>query len=161
MRSKALWLLGTALVLALIGCGPQRPTLHEITPHEHHYPNTEVLGDYHLRLVVDHSSGELFLIFEDISEYPVRPVKNLERFTGTASLPDGSVKRLTFVPSEPLGHRFIRTRKFHQHARYAGLYMSQADWVKSAESFRLTVTVPFHGRDYELSYDYRSKASES
>lgn len=156
MRVAALCLCPIVLIFAMASCAPQQPTVHEITPHEHLYPNTEVLGDYHLRLVVDHNQGKLFLIFEDISEYPVRPVKNLTKIVGTAKLPDGSVKELTFTPTEPPGHKLIHG--FHQHARYAGLYISQADWARRTNNFKLTVIVPFHGREYELSYDYDAKS---
>lgn len=156
MRAAASCLYQIALVLAVASWAVPQPTLHETTPHEHRYPNTEVLGDYHLRLVVDRNQGKLFLVFEDISEYPVRPVKNLGKIAGTAKLPDGSDKMLTFIPSEPLGHKFIH--KFHEHARYAGLYVSQADWARTATNFKLTIVVPFHGREYELNYDYDAKS---
>ena len=57
----------------ILGCmsGRKKEAIH-YSPHTHKYPFTEVMGDYHVRLDVDHANEEMLLIFEDISERKVK-----------------------------------------------------------------------------------------
>jgi len=80
-----------AFSLSLIpGCtsGGKKEAIH-YPPHTHKYPFTQTMGDYHVRLDVDHTNEKMLLIFEDISERPVKLV-NLRSIRGEIITPDGT-----------------------------------------------------------------------
>jgi len=154
MRGKVCFVAVIGIILWIAGCASEKPkTAHEATPHEHKYPFTKVMGDYHAQLVVDHDKGQMFLLFTDITEEPVKLLR-LESIYGGATLPDGTKRDVAFRSTEPLSHKFIH--KYHSHMihRRAGTYIAESDWVKINRAFDLQVTIPFEGRSYDMTYNY-------
>lgn len=153
------WILTISLAwLGITSCAARQPSVHETTPHEHKHPFTEVIGDYHLRLVVDHDEGKMALLFEDIKEEPARLV-HLEWIYGRVLLPDGAVKDVYFKPTRPMRHKFIHKHHRHMRFRLAGTYVVQTDWLKSNPRFELQVPLLFKGKEYKLIYNYEMPSS--
>lgn len=142
-----------SVLSGMVSCAARQPSVHELTPHQHKYPFTEVIGDYHLRLVVDHVEGEMFFLFVDISESLIKLVR-LERIRGQVLLPDGTIKEENFRPTRLSSHKHIRKKHLQRRSRLAGIYIVQADWLKTSPKFELQVSVPFEGRKYELTFHY-------
>ena len=142
------------IVFIITGCaGKNMEKATPFSPHSHYYPFTEVLEDYHVRLVVDHTEGVMILVFEDISERPIKAVR-LQRIKGNAILPDGKVIKETFRAKKPLGTSGRpRGSKFY-FGRSVGKFNNQAEWVKTTPKFDLKVTFPFRGTDRELAFNY-------
>jgi hypothetical protein len=140
----------TVLVILITGSGcaveEKQRIIQKPEPHPHRYPFTEVTGNYHVRLEVDHAKGKMLLLFEDISEEPVRLLR-LKRIKGKVVLPDGIVKIETFRPWPHL-HRKRTLR------RGAGRYVARGKWIKTTPAFILNVKVHLKGHAYELTFNY-------
>ena len=128
-----------------------------ITDHPHFFPYTKVLaGDYHLRLVVDHSESEMLLVFEDISEKAVK-IMPLKTISAEVLLPGGESKMVKFKAvkdkkkrtSHRDAHPVLRLTK-----RKAGTFSSNASWLNDSPDFDLIVTFPFQGKDYKFVFNY-------
>jgi hypothetical protein len=148
----------TLLFLLAPGCATkEKPQVVQPPPHSHYYPFTQVIGDYHVRLMVNHSKGELTLIYEDISERPVKIVHS-RRIKAKAILPDGTIKDVRFYTSRvPWGPR---PRHYHPSQRLAGIYYARAEWVKSSPKFELTAELPLEGEYYERTFRYEVPGGE-
>lgn len=145
-------IIGISLTLSYVST----PLAHRAFSHSHKYPFTGCFGESHLRLSVDHSHSKMFLVFEDRQERPIK-ILRLERITGEATLPDGTINKVTFSPTIPLRHKFIampRSRHRHMKYRKADTYVSKSGWLTTAESFNLHVVVPFEGKSYEINIEY-------
>jgi hypothetical protein len=130
-----------------LGCVNYKEVIQaHATPHPHAYPFTVVLRDYHVRLVVDHATGKMTLIFEDISEEPVNPISARKIF-GIVTLPGGRVIKETLR---------AQYRSFRERAREhpVGYFTARAEWIKTTPKFELVVTFFFRGRNYELTFNY-------
>lgn len=139
----------TAMLLGLtgFGCNPYKEVIEaHASPHPHDYPFTVVLRDYHVRLVVDHAAGKMTLIFEDISEEPLKPIR-LEKIFGKVTLPDGRVIKETFRAQYE-----SRRAQFRNHP--VGSFTARAEWIKATPKFELVVTFFFRGKDYEFTFNY-------
>ncbi len=135
----------------------EKTQLTQPPPHSHYYPFTQVIGDYHVRLVVNHTEGELTLIFEDSSEKPVKIVRS-RRIKGKAVLPDGTIEDVIFYTSKvPWGPR---RRHYHPRKRLAGTYYAQAEWVEITPRFELTAQLPLMGEYYERIFEYEVPGGE-
>jgi hypothetical protein len=97
-------------------------------------------------LVVDHAAGKMTLIFEDISEEPVKPIRT-EKIIGKVTLPDGRVIKETFR-AKYRSHR----ERVREHP--VGSFTARAEWIKATPKFELVVAFFFRGRDYELTFNY-------
>lgn len=134
-------------VLAGLGCATYKEVIEaHATPHPHAYPFTVVLRDYHVRLVVDHAAGKMTLIFEDISEEPVKPVR-MEKIIGKVTLPDGNEIKETFRAR-------YRTRRAQFKKYPVGSFTARAEWIKATPKFELVVAFFLRGTDYELTFNY-------
>ncbi len=159
MRRQMSTLMCCAVLFFVLGCASEaKRGAHEPLPHSHYYPFTQVMGDYHLRLVVDHADGEMALVFEDIAERPVKPVE-LDRIEGKVTFPDGTVKDETFRPRTIPGKRYFRHR-YGSVSRRRGIYTALGDWIKTAPRFSLDVVVPFKGEDHKLTFQYEAPGGE-
>jgi hypothetical protein len=150
-----------SLIFVLVGAGcatEKKVKATHVPPHPHHYPFTEVLDDYHVRLVVDHNSGEMALIFVDISEKAVKVVR-VQRIMGKATLPHGRVIEETFRSEKHPGEKY-KTRRSRFKKRLAGMFTAQAEWVKTTPKFGLTVLFPFKGTDRQLTFNYEVPGGE-
>lgn len=164
MTRKIGVLISFIVVLLALGCAPQ--TKREATKHAshpHYYPYTEVMGDYHLRLVVSHADGKMALVFEDIAEKPIKLVR-LERIKGEVTLPDGTAREEIFRPVDASGHgSHWSHRRPHpgvSKKRIAGIFTTSAEWIKETSKFSLDVTVPFKGSDHQLTFQYEAPGGE-
>jgi hypothetical protein len=140
-------------IFITIGCVnvERQDVTHQIETHPHKYPFTEVINDYHVRLEVDHIDGKMFLIFENISE---KPIKFLEMRTIKAEVifPDNSFREEVFRP--------IKTLFYRPQRRKASTYVAQDEWLKTTPSFILKVKIPFKEKDYELIFNYEVPGGE-
>ncbi len=156
--ANRLFLLMLLFYLAGMGCASKsKQQLPEPLPHSHYYPFTEVIGEYHLRLIVDHREGNMALVFEDFAERPVKPVK-YDSINGKITFPDGTVKEEKFIAKINLCSRYCRryySRKYG-FPRQRGVFTSEAKWLKTTPTFNLEVTVPFNGKDYALTFQYEA-----
>lgn len=162
-RKISIWMSFFLLSLTL-GCAPQaKQQVTEPAPHPHDYPFTEVIGDYHLRLVVDHADGEMALVFEDISEKPIKLV-GFQRIKGEVTLPDGTVKEEIFRAVKTSTHsRHWTHKRAHpvvSKKRLVGIFTAGPEWIKTTPKFALEVIVPFKGRDYQLAFQYEAPAGK-
>lgn len=137
----------------MLGCATDKKVKEtHVPPHPHYYPFTEVLGEkYHVRLLVDHQTGEVALVFEDISEKPIKLLR-LRRIKGKAMLPDGTVKEEIFRAVKVFDHSHWTHRRAHptfrSKKRWAGNFTNSAEWVKRTPKFKLQVAFPFQGSDH-------------
>ena len=141
-----------------MGCASKATTLiTEPASHPHYYPFTEVIGDYHLRLIVDHHDGNMALVFEDFKEQPLKPV-DYNMIKGRITFPDNTVKEEIFLSETELCNRYCRryySRKYG-YPRQRGIFSAQGDWIKTTPKFTLEATVPFKGKDYQLTFEYEA-----
>jgi len=151
--NKLIILIALIFVIIATGCATEemQDVTHQIETHPHKYSFTEVMDDYHARLDVDHIDGEMFLIFENISEKPTKLIE-LRRIRGEVILPDGTVKDEIFRP--------IRTLFYRPQKRRASTYVAQDEWLKTTPRFILKVKVSFEGKDYELIFNYAVPGGE-
>lgn len=147
------------LVLLGQGCATkEKPQVTQPPPHGHYHPFTTVIGDYHVRLVVDHSEGELTLIYEDISEKPVKVVRS-RSIEGKAVLPDGTIKSLTFHAVK--AHWGRRQGKYFQPRRnLAGTFHAEGEWIKTTPKFELVAELPLKGTYYKRTFEYEVPGGE-
>ncbi len=140
-----------------VGCATtEKAQMTQPPPHSHYYPFTAVLGDYHVRLLVDHTEGELTLIYEDISETPVKVVSS-HSIEGKAVLPDGTIKDLRF---HAVKEHWGRQRRYPPTRRLAGTFRAEAEWVKTIPKFELTTELPLRGEYYERTFEYEVPGGE-
>ena len=137
------------LCTASLACRAPQPQYGvQPPPHPHELPFTQPLNGYHVRLEVDHLEEEMALIFEDISEKPVRLLR-LTDIEGEVVLPDGTKEEVTFrAPGKVPYHKYLRRQ-------LAGVYVARAEWLKTMPVFVLHVAIPLKGRDYLLTFDYQ------
>jgi hypothetical protein len=148
MFQKITFYMTVSLLLIMhLSCASwKKENSNHYTPHEHKFPFTKVMGDYHLRLEVNHVNEEMMLIFEDIAERPVKIV-DLRQIEGEVIFPDGMVSNVTFHPQAPIMKKHITHRE-------AGTYVEHDEWIGSAPAFKLHIKVPFEGKEYDFTYDY-------
>ena len=159
MTRKASMLMSFFLLLLALGCAPE--TTRKVTqppPHSHYYPFTEVIGDYHLRLIVDHGDGDMALVFEDFTERPVEPI-TYDSLEGKVTFPDGTVQQQTFRARTSPGDKYRRryySRKYGSMPKQRGIFTVRGDWIKTTPVFTLQVTVPFRGERHQLTFQYEA-----
>jgi hypothetical protein len=144
-----------AILFIAAGAG-QAATRGGIPDHPHLFPYTKVLGEkYHIRLIVDHTEGEMILLFEDISEFAVE-IMPLKTIAGELILPGGERRAIEFkavkddtawTHGDP--HPVLRLSK-----RKAGKFLYRADEVKELRDFDLIVSFPFKDKDYKFVFEY-------
>ncbi len=147
----------TAFLLVSLAFG-STSMAEEPGAHSHYYPFTKVMGDHHLRLVVDHAYGKMALVFEDIAERPVKPVR-LDRINAKIVLPDGTVKEQMFRPRTTPGKRYYNNR-YGTHSNKRGRYVARGDWIKESSKFDVDVVVPFKGEEHRLTFQYEAPGGE-
>ena len=139
-----------------IGCASKtKQQITEPPPHSHYYPLTEVMGEYHLRLIVDHYDGNMALVFEDFNEKPVKPV-TFNSIKGNITFPDGTIKEQTFLAEAQVCSRYCRryySRKYG-FPKQKGVFASEAKWIKMTPKFTLEVNLSFKGKNYQLVFQY-------
>ena len=151
-----------ALLVVFMGLGcasEQKAPLTPIPPHTHAYPFTEVLGEkHHVRLLVDHTIGEMALIFEDISENPIKLIR-LQRIRAKAIFPDGEVKDEIFRSVKDFHRKHWTHRRTHglrSKKRLTGRFIAKAEWIKTTPQMNLKVVIPFEGQNYPLNFQYKA-----
>lgn len=154
-------LLGTLLFcLAGMGCASQvKKPISEPPPHSHYYPFTEVIGEYHLRLIVDHHERNMALVFEDYAEQPAKPV-TFRSIEGKITFPDNTIKEQIFLSDTEICNRYCRryySRKYG-FPKQRGVFTSEAEWIKTTPKFTLDVDLNFEGKDYHLTFQYEVPA---
>ena len=117
-------------------------------PHSHILPFTEVMGDYHVRLEVEHKWGRMLLIFEDITENPIKLV-DLRSIKGKVTLSDYTEMEVLLLPERSLHSK-------HYSRRLAGIYVNHGKWLKTTPAFTLYVNIPFEGKGHHLTFDYKA-----
>lgn len=115
--------------------------------HVHEYPFTEDMGNYHVRLEVNHIKGIIRIIFEEYSEEPVKLLR-FKTIKGKITFPDRSEKRETFVTIKSLAQKWISREN-------PGVYMARKEWLKSAAAFKLELTASFKGQEHNFIFDYQ------
>ena len=148
-----------AFLTAVSGCAAdKRAPVDSPPPHSHNHPFTEVLGKaHHVRLIVNHAQGEMALLFEDISEKPVKIIR-AQKIVGEVELPNRTVKKEIFR-SVNMFHKDHWTNRRARAARLikrlAGDFVARGEWIKTTAQFDLKVVVPFQGADYALTFQYK------
>ena len=148
-------------VLLVIGCAPQQQ-ITEPQLHSHYYPFTEVIGVYHLRLIVDHADGDMALVFEDFTERPIKAA-GCTSIEGKATLPDGRVEEVTFRSHTNPGKKYRRryySRKYGSMPRQCGIFTAGGEWIKTTPAFTLEVTVPLAGERHQRTFEYEAPGGE-
>jgi len=113
------------------------------------------MGEYHLRLIVDHHEGNMALVFEDYAEQPAKPVI-FRSIKGKITLPDNTIKEQTFLSDTEICNRYCRryySRKYG-FPKQRGVFTSEAEWIKTTPKFTLDVDLNFKGKDYHLTFRY-------
>ena len=159
MNKLVITLLMAFYITSISSCTTdRRAPVESPPPHSHNYPFTEVLGKaHHVRLIVNHAQGEMALLFEDISEKPVKIIR-AQKIIGEVELPDSTVKKEIFRSVNVL-HKGHWTRKRARAARLkkrlAGDFVARGEWIKTTPQFDLRAMVPFQGTDYNLTFQYK------
>jgi hypothetical protein len=151
MLKKSFLLVALVFLVALMGCASgekNEPEDYHQLPHSHMIPFTEVMGDYHVRLEVQHKWERMLLIFEDITEDPVKLV-DLRSIKGEVTMPDNTVTEVLFLPERSLSSK-------NYFRRLAGIYVNHGEWLKTTPAFTLHVNIPFEGEGYHLTFDYKA-----
>ncbi len=151
------------VVLVFVGCASKaEKPLHQLVPHSHYYPFTQVIGDYHLRLIVDHADGDMALVFEDFAEQPIKAVE-CGSIDGKVTLPDGRVEEVTFRPHTDPGEKYRRryySRKYGSMPRQCGILTAGGEWIKTTPAFTLEVTVRLMEERYQRTFEYAAPGGE-
>jgi hypothetical protein len=163
MKKQMSMLISFFVLFLALGCAPgEKRQVTEPLPHSHYFPFTQAIGDYHLRLIVDHADGNMALVFEDFAERPSKVAK-CTSIQGKATLPDGRVEELTFrahtTPGEKLRHRHY-TRRSTMPPRECGIFTAEGEWIKKTPAFTLEVTVPLMGERHERTFVYEAPGGE-
>ena len=135
--------------LLLCGCN-QRPIT--TPPHPHQKPLTKTVDHYHVRLIVEQSLGKMWLVFEDISEAPVRAMRPRNIFA-KAIMANGKTIKLRFHPVPPPYEKYHKPRKHHKK-RLVSLFATKANWIKTTDRFDLAVEFIYGGKHYPLLFRY-------
>lgn len=163
MTTRISMLMSFFVLFLALGCAPEaKRKVTEPPPHSHYYPFTEVIGDYHLRLIVDHADGDMALVFEDFAERPVEPV-TYESLEGIVTFPDGTAQRETFRARTSPGEKYRRgyySRKYGSMPRQQGIFTARGEWIKTTPSFTLEITVPFMGQRHHLTFEYEAPSGK-
>lgn len=148
IMNRLFTVIAIVVVIAGSGCAleEKQRTIQQPEAHLHKYHFTEVMGDYHVRLEVDHGKGKMFIIFEDISERPVK-LLSLKTIGSKVIFPDGTIKTVTFRSLRPIYRKLISLRK-------SGIYVVRKEWLETTPSFVVKVKIRFKGRKYELTFNY-------
>jgi hypothetical protein len=158
MKEKRSILIVFSLLFLALGCTPRaKEQMVQPPPHSHYFPFTEVIGDYYLRLIVDHVDGDMALVFEDFLERPAKLVK-CRGIHGKVTLPDGSVKDVVFKSHTSLAEKYLGryyTRRSTM-PRQCGIFTTWGEWIKTAAAFTLEVTVPLEGERYQRTFEYKA-----
>ena len=152
--TEKLWHVGIVMVLMVIlSCTANSSKVHDDSNgHPHKYPLTKTVGDYHVRLIVNHEQGKMWLVFEDYKERTARVVRP-KHVPGRVHLPDGQILDITFHPVPPPWFKYHRPRPHHEQ-KLVYAFVNEGDWIKEAPKFLLRVNLLFGGQRYELEYDY-------
>ncbi len=161
MKSGANMLIAFVVLFLALGCAPRaKEEMVQPPPHSHYFPFTEVIGDYHLRLIVDHADGDMALVFEDFRERPTKPVK-CHSIQGKVTLPDGSVEEVVFESHTSLAEKH-RGRYYTRRStmpRECGIFTTRGESIKTAAAFTLEVEVPLSGERYQRTFEYEAPSS--
>jgi hypothetical protein len=163
MTKSMRFLVPCFVVLLVLGCVPKaEKSLRQPAPHSHYYPFTQVIGDYHLRLIVDHADGDMALVFEDFAERPIKEVE-CNSIQGKVTLPDGRVEEVTFRAHTSPGEKYRRryySRKYGSMPRQCGILTAEGEWIKTTPAFTLEVTVPLIGERHQRTFEYEAPGGE-
>ncbi len=118
--------------------------------HTHEYPFTEDMGNYHVRLEVDHTNGTMIILFEEFSEESVKLLR-FKSIKGKITFPKRSEKIETFITIKYMAEKWI-TREA------PGIYMFSKEWLKSADTFKLELTASLKGKDHNIIFNYQKPA---
>jgi len=72
----------------------------------------------------------------------------LHSIKGKVIFPDGTVKDVLFMPSKTISYKKFSRRR-------AKSYEAHGEWIKTTPAFTLKVTIPFEGKSYNLTFDYK------
>lgn len=162
MKKQMSMLIFFFVLFLALGCAPgKKRQVAEPPPHSHYFPFTQVIGDYHLRLIVDHADGDMALVFEDFAERPIKPVE-CTSIQGKATLPDGRVEELRFRADTTHGKKF-RHRYYTRRStmpRECGIFTAKGEWIKKTPAFTLEVIVPLMGERHERTFKYEAPGGE-
>lgn len=163
MRTKMGMLMSCVLLVFAWSCASEaRRGVYEPIPHSHYFPFTEVIGHYHLRLIVDHADGDMALVFEDFAERPIKAVE-CRSIQGKVTLPDGRVEEATFHSHTDPGEKYRRryySRKYGSMPRQCGIFTAGGEWIKTTPVFTLEVTVPLMGERHQRTFEYEAPGGE-
>jgi hypothetical protein len=118
--------------------------------HAHEYPFTEDMGNYHVRLEVNHTIGTMIILFEEFSEEPVKLLR-FKTIRGKITFPNRSEKIETFVTIKYMAEKWISREA-------PGIYMASKEWLKSADAFKLELTASLKGQDHNIIFNYQKPA---
>lgn len=159
MKKQMSMLIFFFVLFLALGCAPRgKREVTEPPPHSHYYPFTEVIGDYHLRLIVNHADGDMALVFEDFAERPIKAVE-CRSIQGKVTLPDGKVEEVTFRAHTSPGEKYRRTyysRKYGSMPRQCGIFTAGGEWIKTTPAFTLEVTVPLIEESHQRTFEYEA-----
>ena len=143
------------ILLFILGCAQTGPAEgpHSL-PHPHINPLTQVVDNYHVRLVVQQPKGKMFLVFEDISEEPIRAVRQ-KPIHGRVYLPEGEELKVIFRPVPPWFQKYHRPRRHHEK-RPVSLFVYKGNWIKATRGFDLVVDFEYRRTIYPLDFKYTS-----
>lgn len=155
-------LIPCVMVCLALGCAQKATkSLHEPAPHSHYYPFTKIIGDYHLRLIVDHADGDMALVFEDFAERPIEAV-DCGSIQGKVTFPDGRVEEVTFRshtnPAEKYRRRYYTRRS--TMPRECGIFTAKGEWIKTTPAFALEVTAPLMGALHQRTFEYEAPGGQ-
>jgi hypothetical protein len=157
MKQERNTLLVILILFLALGCAPGPKKMVQPPPHSHYFPFTEVIGDYHLRLIVDHVDGDMALVFEDVQEQPIKAVECRE-IGGKVTFRDGSVEKVTFRADTMAGKKYRESYITRRSPipRQCGVFTAEGEWIKKAPKFTLDVSVPLMGEEYQRTFKYEA-----
>ena len=137
------------------GINPSKP--HSL-PHSHIFPYTKSINGYHVRLIVNHRVGKMWLVFEDISELKTQGMLP-RRIFAKVILPNDQTLELKF---NPISAPYVKHYRHRQHYRKGpvSLFVAQAHWIKTTFKFDLTLNFPYRGRRYPMLFKYDLAGSQ-
>ena len=157
MCKKRLFTAVMFLAAIIFGYGHASAEISNVpADHSHYYPFTQNLADkYHVRLAVDHESGKMMLVFEDVTENEVRLIR-VKTIKAEVIFADGKIEETIFRVNK----KFPRSTHRDAHPikqlkkRKAGTFVYRADWIKSTPQFDLKVSFPFKKSVYDFVFNY-------
>jgi len=137
----------------------------------HKYPDTEVIGNHHVTLFVDHTDGVIKVLISDANEKPYFLEKSFLKAIITNE--NGMADEIRLFPTQYarrrlyLGKETVRRWVSSKPGRrskwvaHSSMYRYSADFLKSVHQFTMKLEVAIEKNPYIAKFEFEMPAEEN